>query len=47
LTFLDYGDFGNDGETEWLFTISGYNRDGYALFTKGFTTRALYQWSYH
>ncbi len=47
LSLVDAGDYDADGESEVLFWHSGYNRDGYSLFSENFTKRADYWWSYH
>jgi hypothetical protein len=44
---LDAGDYDGDGESEFLFFVSGYNEDGYALFYDSFNKKVLYTWSYH
>jgi hypothetical protein len=47
LDLLDAGDYDSDGEVEFIFSYSGYNRDGYTLFDKSFEERYDYKWGYH
>lgn len=47
LDLVEAGDFDNDGEVEFIFSHSGYNRDGYSLFESDFTSRYDYFWKYH
>jgi len=47
LDLLDAGDYDNDGEVEFIFHYSGYNRDGYILFESEFSGRFDYIWNYH
>jgi hypothetical protein len=48
LWLVDAGDYDADGHSEVIFWFSGYNRDGYVLFTGGdYTNRVEYLWSYH
>lgn len=47
LDLVDAGDYDNDGHSEALFSFSGYNRDGYVLFSNRFATKAEFLWSYH
>jgi hypothetical protein len=47
LDLLDAGDYDNDGEIEFVFEHSGYNRDGYTLFESKFSKRIDYHWGYH
>ena len=47
LEFVDSGDYDGDGMSEVLFWYSGYNRDGYVLFSRAFKDRAEFLWSYH
>jgi hypothetical protein len=47
LQLVDAGDYDGDGESEVVFAYSGYNRDGYTLFTDAFRKRAEVRWSYH
>lgn len=47
LQLVDTGDYDGDGESEVVFAYSGYNRDGYTLFTDGFRRRVEVRWSYH
>ena len=47
LDLLDAGDYDSDGEVEFVFHYSGYNRDGYTLFDRSFEERYDYKWGYH
>jgi hypothetical protein len=47
LTLVDAGDYDADGVSELLFWHSGYNKDGYSLFSPATSERAEYLWSYH
>jgi len=47
MTFVDAGDYANDGHTELLFWKSGYNEDGYVLFYDDLRGEARYTWKYH
>jgi len=47
LSLLDASDYDGDGKTEFLFWYSGYNRDGYVLFSEHFRQRAEFTWNYH
>lgn len=44
---IDFGDFDGNGIPEALFWFSGYNEDGYVLFTENFQKRARFTWLYH
>ncbi len=39
LWLVDAGDYDGDGRSEVIFWFSGYNRDGYVLFTDDWTNR--------
>jgi hypothetical protein len=45
--FLTTGDFNADGSEEMIFCISGYNEDGYALFSEKGQHLLTMRWSYH
>jgi len=47
LDLLDAADYDNDGDIEFIFSHSGYNRDGYTLYESDFNERYDYYWSYH
>ncbi len=47
LELVGAGDFDGDGQSELLFWHSGYNEDGYLLFSNGFKQKAKYFWGYH
>ena len=47
LDLLDAADYDNDGEIEFIFSHTGYNRDGYTLYESDFEERYDYYWSYH
>lgn len=47
LDLVDAGDYDNDGQSEALFWFSGYDLDGYVLFSNRFATKAEFLWSYH
>jgi hypothetical protein len=44
---IDFGDFDGDGSPEALFWFSGYDEDGYVLFTKNFQKSVRFTWLYH
>jgi len=44
---VDLGDYDNDGKTETLFWLDGYNRNGYRIFWADFRKHATFTWSYH
>jgi hypothetical protein len=44
---VDAGDYDNDGKSEVVFSISGENRGGYALFYDDFKRHAVFEFSYH
>jgi len=45
--FVDAGNYGEDGKTEVVFSIGGYNRDGYKLFYDDFKQSAVFEFNYH
>lgn len=47
LTWVDAGNFGNTGRSDILFAHSGYNEDGYVLWSAGLRERAEVRWTYH
>jgi hypothetical protein len=47
LWLVDAGDYDADGHSEAIFWFTGYNRDGYVLFTDDYATRVEYLWNYH
>lgn len=47
LTLVDAGDYDANGKSELLFWFSGYNQDGYLLFSSNFAKEAEYLWNYH
>lgn len=47
LSYIDHGDYNSDKNDEWIFWLSGYNRDGYVLFSDNFKKKIRYTWSYH
>ena len=44
---VDAGDYDNDGRSEVLFSVSGYNEGGYRLFYSNFTKNADFLFFYH
>jgi hypothetical protein len=44
---VDAGDYDNDGKSELVFSIDGYNRGGYELFYDDFKKSAVFEFSYH
>ena len=47
MDLVDAGDYGHDGVSELLFWYSGYNEDGYVLYTDTGRRLAAYLWHYH
>jgi len=47
LILIDAGDYDGDGHSELVFMESGYDRDGYIMFTDNFTRSVEFAWSYH
>ena len=47
LALIDAGDYDGDGRSELIFAKSGYNYDGYVLFSDDFRAAAESGWSYH
>jgi len=44
---VDAGDYDNDGKSELVFAIDGYDRGGYKLFYDDFRHTAVFEFSYH
>jgi len=44
---VDTGDYDNDGKSEILFSIDGYNEGGYRLFYRNFSRSAEFVFHYH
>jgi hypothetical protein len=44
---VDIGDFDADGQSEFLFFTSDYNRNGYLMFYDDFRKKVSFTWSYH
>jgi hypothetical protein len=44
---IDFGDFDGNASPEGLFWFSGYNEDGYVLFTENFQKSVRFAWLYH
>jgi hypothetical protein len=47
MQLVDAGDYDNDGRSEVLFSIDGYNTGGYILFYRDFMKRSVFEFSYH
>ena len=47
LLLVDAGDYDNDGQSELLFSLSGYNQGGYVLFSAADVELARFEFSYH
>jgi hypothetical protein len=47
LALIDAGDYDGDGHSELVFAKSGYNHDGYVLFSDDLAHSAEFGWSYH
>lgn len=47
MRLLGIGDFDDDGDSEVIFTLGGYNYGGYRLFWEDFGESATFDWSYH
>jgi hypothetical protein len=44
---VDAGDYDNDGKSEVVFAIDGYNRGGYELFYDDFKKHVAFEFGYH
>jgi len=44
---VDAGDYGNDGNSELVFSIDDYNHGGYKLFYDHFQKKAVFEFGYH
>jgi hypothetical protein len=44
---VDAGDYDNDGKSEVVFAIDGYNKGGYELFYDNFKKHVEFEFSYH
>jgi len=44
---VDAGDYDNDGKSEVVFAIAGYNRGGYELFYDDFKKHVAFEFGYH
>lgn len=47
LELIDIADYDKDGRSEYIFWYSGYNRDGYSIFSADFEQRTDFLWNYH
>ncbi|MBN2321788.1 MAG: hypothetical protein JXR49_22105 [Acidobacteria bacterium] len=47
MRLVDAGDYDGDGDSEVVFWISRYNRDGYIMFYEGFEKFIEFSWGYH
>jgi hypothetical protein len=47
VNLVDAGDYDGDGTSELLFWFSGYNKDGYVLFSPTTGGRREFLWHYH
>lgn len=47
LELVGAGDFDGDGQSELLFWHTGYDEDGYMLFSSDFKRKIKYFWGYH
>jgi hypothetical protein len=47
LELIDDADYDNNGMTEFLFWYSGYNKDGYVLYSNHFQHHTDFYWHYH
>jgi hypothetical protein len=44
---VDAGDYGNDGNSELVFSIDDYNHGGYKLFCDHFQKKAMFEFGHH
>lgn len=47
MSLVDAGDYGDDGKSELVFAIGGYNRGGYQLFYDNLKKHATFEFQYH
>lgn len=47
LKLIDFADYDSDGGTEFLFWLSGYNKDGYRIFWDKLKNSKTFSWHYH
>lgn len=47
MKLIDAGDYDEDGFSEVVFWIAGYNYDGYKMFFDDFSESSEYSWKYH
>ena len=47
LTYLEHGDFDNDGNDEFLFWYRRFNHNAYVLYYDDFQKSAKFEWTYH
>ena len=47
LNFVGAADVDGDGNVEYVFWYSGYNRDGYVMFNDRFDSAVRFVWNYH
>lgn len=47
ITYLDHGDFDNDGNDEFLFWYRRFNHNAYVLYYDNFQKSAEFEWTYH
>jgi len=47
LRLVDAGDYDNDGQSEVIFQISGYNRGGYKMYYQDFQKSVAFVFGYH
>ena len=46
-SLVDAADYDGDGSADFVFWSSGYNEDGYVLYTNGFKDKVAFVWNYH
>jgi len=44
---LAAGDFDGDSQNEYVFWLNAYNENGFVLFSRGFSQRAVFSYGYH
>ena len=47
MRLVDAGDYDNDGKSEVVFSIEGYDRGGYRIFYDDFKRNATFEFGYH